>query len=233
MSEYLVETTGYRGPLAVLLELIESNRYQINNLPIALITSQYQAYISQTNLSLQDLAGFIELGTRLLYLKSRALLPTPAADQPELARLNHDLLAYQLTKKHTQALKHMMSRGSFRRPYQRQRDAQLSRKPLAVEVGVMSKAYQHLMLRQPKLPGATQTQPLPLPVISQKLLSTLKSGPVTLPRTTTPPQWPLATVRTLNIMTLAAALELNRQTIVRVTQNEPFGPITLEENQYE
>jgi segregation and condensation protein A len=84
MVEVTVE--GYSGPVDALLELIDQNQLDITALSLAEVTDQYWKSIESSELEPDVLAEFITLGSKLLYIKSCALLPgarEPAADLKE------------------------------------------------------------------------------------------------------------------------------------------------------
>jgi segregation and condensation protein A len=66
----------FQGPLDLLLDLIEREELDITAVSLAQVTDQYWAHLhSAEELDAEALAEFITVGARLLYIKSRALLP--------------------------------------------------------------------------------------------------------------------------------------------------------------
>jgi segregation and condensation protein A len=74
----------YEGPMDLLIHLIKKNRVDIYDIPIALITDQYLAYLEwMTSLNI-DLAGdFLLMASTLMHIKSRMLLPVHEACEQE------------------------------------------------------------------------------------------------------------------------------------------------------
>ena len=68
---------AFEGPLDLLLLLIEKNKVDIYDIPIALITDQYMEYVSamQEERDLDVLSDFLVMASTLLDLKARMLLP--------------------------------------------------------------------------------------------------------------------------------------------------------------
>ena len=96
--EYKLEK--FEGPLDLLLHLIEKHKIDIFDIPISAILEQYLDYIyvmEQNDLYIAS--EFIDMVSKLLYIKSKLLLPK-AADEPdpreELVRI---LLDYSEIKK--------------------------------------------------------------------------------------------------------------------------------------
>ena len=66
----------FQGPLDLLLDLIEREELDITAVSLAQVTDQYWSHLRSTEgFEPEALAEFIVLGARLLYIKSRALLP--------------------------------------------------------------------------------------------------------------------------------------------------------------
>jgi len=81
---YSVSVKEYEGPLDVLLRLIERAEIDIRDIFISEITSQFIDYVNEMDIKDPDLASeFITMAARLLYIKSRSLLPKPPKEQDE------------------------------------------------------------------------------------------------------------------------------------------------------
>ena len=71
-----VKLQVFEGPLDLLLHLIDKNKVNIYDIPIAMITEQYMEYVEQ--LKKEDLnvvSEFLVMAATLLDIKSRMLLP--------------------------------------------------------------------------------------------------------------------------------------------------------------
>jgi len=83
MTVYTVRLPVYEGPLDLLLELIERAELDITKIALAQVTDQYLAHLrSVAERDLADLASFLVVATRLLQIKSEALLPRPPEREP-------------------------------------------------------------------------------------------------------------------------------------------------------
>ena len=68
----------FQGPLDLLLQLVERRKLEITEVSLAAVAGQYlQAVRALPERDLELLSEFLAIGTRLLLLKSRALLPRP------------------------------------------------------------------------------------------------------------------------------------------------------------
>lgn len=99
-----LELPNFEGPLDLLLHLIQSQKIDIYDIPIAQITSQYLAYLRKMqNLNLQIAGEYFVMSSTLLRIKSQYLLPqndfveTPEEDPRE--ELVQQLVQYSLFKK--------------------------------------------------------------------------------------------------------------------------------------
>jgi segregation and condensation protein A len=67
----------FEGPLDLLLQLIEKQKLQITEISLAKITDQYLDYIdSSENIASEEVADFLLIASKLIYLKSKYLLPS-------------------------------------------------------------------------------------------------------------------------------------------------------------
>lgn len=85
----------FEGPLDLLLSLIEKNKIDIYDIEIHLLTDQYMEYIAEANRQNMELtAGFIEMASRLMYIKSCSLLPREEDEEDPKATLEEMLQQY-------------------------------------------------------------------------------------------------------------------------------------------
>lgn len=91
----------FEGPLDVLLHLIRSQKLDIFDIPIALITEQYLAILeAERELNLEIAGDYLVMASTLMQLKSRMLLPRPEVDEEgneidPRAELAAQLIAYE------------------------------------------------------------------------------------------------------------------------------------------
>ena len=74
----------YRKKLDLLLHLIDINKIDIYDIPIAMITDQYMDYIHRMQIEDMDVTSdFLVMAATLLRIKSKMLLPVEKADAEE------------------------------------------------------------------------------------------------------------------------------------------------------
>ena len=96
----------FEGPLDLLLHLIEREELDATNIGLLAVTDQNMQYLhSGEHINLAAMADFIQIGAKLLLLKSRALLPRPAPGDPAVVEeedpsedLARQLIEYKLFK---------------------------------------------------------------------------------------------------------------------------------------
>ena len=77
-------TEKFSGPLGLLLSLIESEEMDITEINLAKIADEYVAYVrAAENIDPEELADFLVVAAKLLYIKSKALLPYLYTDTEE------------------------------------------------------------------------------------------------------------------------------------------------------
>lgn len=103
MQKLNVSLDTFAGPLDLLLHLINKNKIDIYDIPIATITSQYMEYIEDTSFDMDGMSEFIVMASTLLEIKARMLLPKTEEVKEEdstdpRAELVEKLLEYKLYK---------------------------------------------------------------------------------------------------------------------------------------
>lgn len=98
-----VKLQVFEGPLDLLLHLIDKNRVNIYDIPIAMITGQYMEYVNDMDKEdLNVVSEFLVMAATLLDIKSRMLLPKETNEEGEeedpRAELVERLLEYKLFK---------------------------------------------------------------------------------------------------------------------------------------
>lgn len=94
----------FEGPLSLLLQLIEKEELDITQISLAKIADQYIEYIRVSpNITPENMADFLVVATRLLLIKSRALLPfLYPEEEKEIEELELQLKMY---KEYVEAMK--------------------------------------------------------------------------------------------------------------------------------
>lgn len=84
MAELSLKVSDFEGPLDLLIHLIEKDKIDIYDIPIAEITEQYIAYLSaMAEFDMEIASEFLVMAATLLQIKSRMLLPKPVLETDE------------------------------------------------------------------------------------------------------------------------------------------------------
>ncbi|MBQ9314189.1 MAG: segregation/condensation protein A [Clostridia bacterium] len=84
MEQYTIKMDNFEGPLDLLCHLIDKNKMDIFDIKINDITDQYIEYLSyMKQMNLEITSEFIVMASRLLYLKSKHLLPVLEEEEEE------------------------------------------------------------------------------------------------------------------------------------------------------
>lgn len=84
MADLSLKVSDFEGPLDLLMHLIERDKIDIYDIPIAEITEQYIAYLSaMAEFDMEIASEFLVMAATLLQIKSRMLLPKPVPETDE------------------------------------------------------------------------------------------------------------------------------------------------------
>ena len=94
---------AFEGPLDLLLQLIEKNKVNIYDIPIAMITDQYMEVLNELKqYPMDNMSEFLVMAATLLRIKSEMLLPVEETEEEEAvdprAELVERLLEYKMYK---------------------------------------------------------------------------------------------------------------------------------------
>lgn len=84
MEQYTIKMTNFEGPLDLLCHLIDKNKMDIFDIKINDITDQYLEYLKYMDqMNLEITSEFIVMASKLIYLKSKQLLPADKEEEEE------------------------------------------------------------------------------------------------------------------------------------------------------
>jgi segregation and condensation protein A len=130
--EYEIKLEQWSGPLEKLLELIEGEKLGINDVSLAKVTDGFLKYLEKFReggegeerfrVDLRILADFISVASKLIFLKSKYLLPGLALtdeEEEDIKDLEERLKIYQQIKPALKLLQKLWrtSHKSYSRPY--------------------------------------------------------------------------------------------------------------------
>ncbi len=246
-SHYVVHLPVFEGPLDLLLHLIEKRQMEITTISLVAVTDQYLAYLEQwqepASIPLSNMAAFISIAARLLYIKSQSLLPNISKEEMTsemenaaamAEELRTHLLEYKLAKEIAAYLR--LREESGLQTYGRSGllagiEAQLAWMPptlLGLRVDSLTGAFQRLLEQQAK---EEANNGILIPAARMRVSERI-SEIVGLLRSHASIH--LSDVienehsRIVIIITFLAVLELWKRERIRVTQKTLFDSILLE-----
>ncbi len=219
---------SFEGPLDLLLYLIRRQKFDVMEIPMALVTEQYMGYVElirKTNLELA--ADYLVMAAHLMQIKSQLLLPVTKVDTGEevadpQAELARRLLEYERMKMAAVELDQIPRAGrDFFKAFVLVEQSQAKLLP-EVCVDDLKQAWESI-LRQAKLKGAHKIsrQELSVREFMSEILKRLTSERFVDFEKLFDPQMGIAGV----IVNYLAILELAKEGLIRITQAAPFAPI--------
>ncbi len=108
-NQLQINQEKFTGPLDVLLSLIEERKMEITDVSLANVTDAFLNYVGDLKqISPEILADFLVIGARLILIKSKSLLPTlelSEEDKNDINDLKERLEIYRLFKEASQNIK--------------------------------------------------------------------------------------------------------------------------------
>ncbi len=109
----LLITPVYEGPLDLLLQLIEKAELDITKLSLAIVTDQFLDYIKNIpENSIENVSSFLVIASRLIQIKSEAILPRPPVREPGEIDPGEALAQQLITYKRFKELANFLCRSS-------------------------------------------------------------------------------------------------------------------------
>ncbi len=231
------EGSHWQGPMDLLLHLIESEELPITAISLSQVTTQYLEHLrSLEETQPEGIAEFLVMAARLLYIKSRALLPVEAEESEEeeedpAEALARQLREYKLFKERAQLLREMEQAGQ--RAYVRLA-------PPATPSIRMEPGSAHIdSLFEAVLEVLRDIEAPPLPVHSMAQLKITVDEQIAILQSELQKQTQIrfrqfirrARNRLEVIVSFMAVLELIKLNQVRVEQEDTFGDIIIQRHE--
>jgi len=236
-AQLVLHLEGFDGPLEVLLELARAQKFDLATISILALVDQYLAVIEGAReVRLELAADWLVMAAWLTWLKSRLLLPagSPGAEEGERAAesLAGRLAALEAMQRAAAwlAARPLLGRDVFARGAP-QSFVEIDRSRLRLHVPGLLSAYLGALRRAA---AAARYQPAPPALWSvqnalERLARLLGSLPdwTSLERFLPEHLGAPAERRAALASTLVASLEMARDGVLRLRQEQPFGPILL------
>ncbi len=219
---------AFEGPLDLLLYLIKRQNVDILEICVAEITRQYMEYVELMEAAQFELAAdYLVMAAMLAEIKSRMLLPRSeeieAEEEDPRAELIRRLQEYERFKIAAQDIEELPRLGRDFTTVTMQAPVDSTEKPQpAVDLQEMLLALSEVLRRADMFESHQ---------IEREALSTRERMSQVLSRLSGGGFMPFVSLFTLEegrlgvVVTFMAVMELIKESLVELVQNEPFGPI--------
>ena len=235
---YPVSLPIFDGPIGLLLHLIEREELDITEVSLVAITDQYlRAIEAMQDVEPDALADFLVVAARLLYIKSRGLLPHPEDEEDEEESQSEGLIQQLLDYRRFRAaagelrLRASIGLRTSGRLAPPQLDRRLDLSALTIEK--LADAAQRALNNLPSEPALPSVRSYPI-TVAEKIEAIRKrlkgqwgrngASSSAVPFSTLLSQ---SRSRLEVIVTFLAVLELIKQKEIAAEQEETFGEIML------
>jgi len=232
---FRIETQGFEGPLDLLLHLIEKRKLLINDISLASVTDDFITYVKELGeIPLSQTAQFVYTASTLLLIKSKSLLPVLSLTQEEedsIEDLEIRLKLYKYFLKLSVGIKNIYGVNVlFPRQFTRSKDPVFS-PPGDMNIGGMQLSMQNVIANLPKkalVQETTVKKTINLEEVIESLTKRIQSS-ISLSFKDFSGTGKAEKVNV--IVSFLAMLELVKQEVISVKQEQHFDDIHMENQQ--
>ncbi len=231
MGSYELHTDVFEGPLELLLVLIEKRKLLINDIALAAVADDFLKYVEQhPEFPVAETAQFVLVGSDLLLIKSRSLLPSLRLSEEEQASVEDLEARLKALDRYKKLAVELQGRYGLSPLYPRQRrgvmTVSFTPDPNTHTAGMLE-AVRSVLKQLPKgkvvLPRAIVQKVVSLEEMMERLTERINASMEISFRDTSQG----AENKVNTIVTFLALLELVRQGVVHVEQELRFGDIRM------
>jgi segregation and condensation protein A len=220
----------FAGPLDLLLYLIRRQNLDIKDIPIADITAQYMEYVEiMKALQLELAAEYLVMAAMLAEIKSRVLLPRPKAEDDEELDPRADLIRrlqeYEQFKSAAENIDELprMGRDTFQSEVEPP-EYKIEKQPVPVDLKELMIALTDVLSRAEMFTSHH---------IQKDVLSVREKMGQILAKVTPDSftdfidLFDVSEGRMGVVVTFMGVMELIKESLIDIIQNEPYGPIHI------
>jgi segregation and condensation protein A len=233
-TDYQVKTEGFEGPLELLLDLVEKRKLFINEISLATVADDYITHLkSLEKLPIDFVSSFLIVASTLILIKSKSLLPTldlTVEEKQDIEELESRLKEYQRIRELTIHVKRLFgAEVVFPKGQSRIREAVFAPSEEIKAPSVFA-AMQEVIARFPKkvkLPKIIVKKVISLEEVMDRLAERITGNFKMSFREFAG----VGKEEKVNIIvSFLAMLELVKQGVISVTQDEQTADIHMETN---
>ncbi len=218
----------FAGPMQLLLELIEKEDLDITNVSLAKVTEDYLGYVNSHEVPSHELADFLVVAAKLIYLKSRAILPEDPEEEEEADALAAQLKLYREFVDATVYIDQLMTSSAV--SYGRQRTyvppETKFRPPMNATMGELSTSFDELLKRLQPFFSLQETSMQRVASVEERIKQ-IHTVLLDRARMTFRDITKGAASRVDVLVSFLALLELMKQKLITAVQASEFGEIEL------
>ena len=222
-----IKLEPFAGPLPLLLELIEQEQLPITEVALAQVAEAYLRHLEANEVSSMELADFLVVATKLLLLKSQAILPTAAPEDEDASKLAEQLRLYKLF---ADAAKHLDERYGATPLFAREKPTMIQRTqfapPEGIDVGALHEYFVQLLKRLEPF-FSLKEQSLQRTVSVQERMEEIRSAILVRSQLAFSDVLAGARNRVDVVVSFLALLELVKQRVIHAAQSEAFQDIMI------
>jgi segregation and condensation protein A len=225
---HIVKLTEFEGPLDLLLDLIEQEKLDVTKVSLAKIADDYLEEVRKLQeINVESLVDFLVIASQLLVIKSRALLPLLEKEKSEPDSAEE--LARRLAElKQFRTAAEVLAKELASKRYSAGREplvASVFYPPPALTAKDIEAAFRDVLSALPSAELLEEEVVKEVVTLEDKLASIQRNlkivSRISFKRLTD------QSTKTEIIVTFLAMLELMKQRLVTVDQDQMFGEITI------
>ena len=231
---YQIKISGFEGPFALLLNLIEKRKLHINDLSLSQVTEDYLNYMNKLGqLHPEEVSSFLVVASTLLLIKSKSLLPDldlTDEEKGDIRDLEERLRLYELFSKLSLHLKKGFGKKIIFAPLERKNDflvflpdSQITRESMMTFArGALQAMPKKVVLPKVEVKKVISLEEM-LNKLAQRIENTLKMSFHEFA-----PKGKTREEKLVVIIGFLAMLELIRQGVIHAIQEKETGDIFIE-----
>ncbi len=229
-----IKLEQFEGPLALLVKLIDKAELDITQLSLAKVADQYILHLkSLVDLDPEAMADFLVIASRLLLIKSKALLPYLLPEEEEaIEDLEEQLRMYKEFLEATKKIEEMVAGKKFMfvREFNRKtivNNLQLFSPPTRLTMNEMKTIFQTVIDGLEVKPTPLAEQTLQISVSLEEKISYIAKTIAHAIKTRFSQLFSSTAPKMEIVVSFLAMLELMKQKNIAVDQNELFAEIEI------
>lgn len=242
-KSYTIKTASFEGPFGLLLDLVEKRKLFINDVSLAAVTEDYLNYMNKLQLEKSlpacrqaaEIASFVLVASALILIKSKSLLPNLSLtieEEGDIKDLEERLRLYEIFTKLGGNIKNMFGKKIIFAPLERKSDILIFLPDDQITRESMMGFAKNVLGSMPKkvfMPEVEVKKVVSIEEMIEKLTERIKNS---LQMNFKDLHGKISTreEKVVAIVGFLAMLELVRQGIIHVVQEDGFSDIIISKN---